>query len=72
MPDYVRARNKNTGAHVTITKAKADRHKDIYEVLVGKPATDKLGRPLPPKPRTTPAPEATPTTPRAAAKPKES
>lgn len=46
-PEFVRV--KHPGGEITITKANAKKHG--YEVL-DKPATDPIGNPLPPKPRT--------------------
>lgn len=62
MPEYVRAKVKDTGAHVTITSDEYDTFKSGYELLKGD-AVDMYGRPLPEKPRVelAPATRAAPT-----------
>lgn len=45
---WVRVRDQRTGAHLTVTEARASRHAQHYDVLKAEKATDVNGRPLPP------------------------
>lgn len=47
----VRVKDKQTGAHLTITQGRVDRNKDRYEVLKDHAAVDVNGKPYPPKPQ---------------------
>ena len=55
--DYVRVRDRETGAHVSISRARYERQKDLWQELK-QPATDAGGTPLPVKHRTSVSTEA--------------
>lgn len=46
MPDYVRVKDKDTGAHYTVLAQEAEANPDAYQVLK-QPAVNELGDPLP-------------------------
>lgn len=48
MIEYVRVRDTATGHHITVSAALAERHKSRY-VELKQDATDRDGRPLPPR-----------------------
>ena len=57
MAEYVRVRDKETGHHYTVTRARYDRTPDLWQELK-QPATNSVGDPLPPKYKTTVSTEA--------------
>lgn len=46
MPDYLRVKDKDTGAHYTVLAAEVDANPDAYQVLK-QDAVDHNGDPLP-------------------------
>ena len=57
MADYVRVRDKETGHHLSISRAQFEREGDVWQELK-QPAVDAAGDPLPPKHHTSVATEA--------------
>lgn len=52
MPEYVRAKDNETGHHVSVLKSQYERNKEAW-TLLKQPATNAGGDPLPPKYKTT-------------------